>query len=143
MRTRRTSHENFACRTKGLTSWRPGTSSIATVSVSTDRSLLIAFEPNAEHGADCQPLALEFSEVDFLEVSDEIGAKGIRDIDELGYKEPTDRDDEWLMSEEQASSRDHLFIRLIGGHFIRVHAKRAALTERNATRLQPLSREVP
>jgi hypothetical protein len=111
---------------------------LSTVVISTDRSLRLSFEPNPEHGLGCPALDLDIDEIDFLELSKEIGTKGVRDIEEMGYKEPSDRDDEWLLSEDQASSTDHLFVRLADGHFIRVHGMNAVLTERIPAHIKPL-----
>ena len=107
---------------------------LAVVAVGINCSLRLSFEPNPDHGAGCRSVTLEFREVDVLELSDELVTPGVRDIEELGYKEPSDRDDEWLLSEDQASPKDHLFIRLEGGHFIRVHGKSASLIVRDLAR---------
>ena len=44
------------------------------------------------------------------------------EISELGYKEPLDFDHDWILSEDQASSADHFFLRLGGDEFIRLHS---------------------
>lgn len=84
--------------------------------------LEIYFEPNPEFGAGKPKLCLNFRDVDYLEFSPNFGSTEIHGIEELGYKTPSDRDDEWLMSEGQSSKDDHLFIRMIGHEFIRIHA---------------------
>lgn len=68
-------------------------------------------------------LALLFSEVDYLNVSNGVLGKMVSDIVEIGYKSPDDVDHDWLMKESQASPADHLFFRLAGDQFIRVHSK--------------------
>lgn len=72
-------------------------------------------------------IVLLFLEVNYLELSPNFGEKEIDGIDEIGYKSPTDRDDEWLLGESQANIDDHLFLRLDEGYFIRVHSKYAEL----------------
>ena len=73
-------------------------------------------------------LRLLFSEVDFCYVSNGTTEKMVRDIAELGYKRPNDFDHNWLVNEKNKSPDDHLFIRLAGDEFIRVHGETAKLT---------------
>jgi hypothetical protein len=70
-------------------------------------------------------LTLAFNEVEFLNVSGGVLGKMVRDVVELGYKSPEDFDHDWLMRERQASPPDHLFVRLAGDEFIRVHSRSA------------------
>ena len=94
-----------------------------------DRRLQLLFEPNPEYGKDESPISLIFEEIDYLEFSPNFGTQVISGLDEMGYKNPKDRDDEWLMDEQQATSNDHLFFRMDGGDFIRVHCKNAYFVE--------------
>jgi len=94
-----------------------------------ERRLQILFDPNLEHGKDQLSISLNFEEIDYLEFSPNFGARVISGLEEIGYKNPEDRDDEWLMDEQQATSSDHLFFRLDGGDFIRVHCQNADLAE--------------
>jgi hypothetical protein len=95
--------------------------------VGANRDVHISFQANAEQGRGQPSLALVFSGVDYLEFSPGFGARAVQDLDELGYKSPDDRDDEWLLTEQQATPGDHLFLRFGGGDFIRVHSQQARL----------------
>jgi hypothetical protein len=95
------------------------------------RCVHISFMPNVVHGKGQHPIIVEFDEVDYLEFSQGFGMRPITELDEMGYKSPGDRDDKWLMTEEQAGADDHLFFRLgLGDDFVRVHSRRARLSER-------------
>ena len=90
-----------------------------------DCRVRLAFVRNVDYGADnLSRLLLTFEGVDYLEISPGFGTRPIHDVLELGYKAPGDRDDAWLMSEEQAGREDHFFIRL-DTSVIRIHALRA------------------
>jgi len=109
---------------------------IAVVLKAKDRRLQLLFEPNQEYRKDELPISLNFEEVDYLEFSPNFGTRVISGLDEMGYKSPEDQDDEWLMNEQQATPNDHLFFRMDGGDFIRVHCKNVDLVE--ATKLTPI-----
>lgn len=93
------------------------------------RRLRLFFEPNAEHGKGNCPIFLDFEQLDFIEFSPNFGTRIISGLDEIGYKNPEDRDDEWLMDERQATPDDHLYFRLDGVDFIRIHCRFADLHE--------------
>ncbi len=93
------------------------------------RRLQIFFEPNPEYGKGQPPVLLNFEEIDYLEFSPNFGAQVICGLDEIGYKEPEDRDDDWLMDEQQATPNDHLFFRLDDCSFISVHCKYVDIIE--------------
>jgi hypothetical protein len=89
----------------------------------------ISFVPNSTYGKDEAQISLRFSKVSFLEFSSNFGAQIINNIDEIGYKKEGDYDDEWLLTEVQASGNDHLFFRLENNHFIRIYSEFVALEE--------------
>lgn len=93
------------------------------------RQLRILFEPNLEHATDEPPLSFNFEAIDYLEFSPNFGAKIISGLDELGYKNPKDRNIEWLIDEKHSTPEDHLFFRMDGGDFIRVHCQNINLVE--------------
>jgi hypothetical protein len=99
----------------------------AGVSIGRKSELSVSFIPNPEYGENMPSLTLWFSDIDYLEFSEGLGTQVIFGIEEFGYKAPGDRDDDWLGREEHAEAEDHLFMRLTGDEFIRVHAKRATL----------------
>lgn len=72
-------------------------------------------------------LRLFFSDVDFLSLSNGVTMKMVCDIAELGYKPSNDFDHNWLVNEKNRGENDHLFIRLEGDEFIRLHGKTAEL----------------
>ncbi len=94
-----------------------------------ERQLQILFEPNLDSGNKGSSVSLVFDEIDYLELSPNFGSRVITGLDEMGYKSPDDRDDEWLLSEQQSTLDDHLFVRLDGADFIRVHCKHADIVE--------------
>jgi len=102
---------------------------IGVVLIAKDRRLHILFEPNPEYGKSQLPILLSFEEIDYLEFSPNFGTRIISGLDEIGYKNPEDRDDEWLMDEQQATCNDHLFFRMDGGDFIRIHCQNADIVE--------------
>ncbi len=94
-----------------------------------DWQLTLLFEPILEYREKQPPVSLIFTKIDYLEFSPGFGCKPISGLDEVGYKSPEDRDDIWLMSEEQATNNDHLYFRMDGGEFIRLHCQNADLVE--------------
>lgn len=72
---------------------------------------------------------MNFEAVDYLEFSPNFGSRIVCGLEDMGYKSPGDRDDEWLLDEQQSTPDDHLFFRLEGGDFIRVHCQHADIVE--------------
>lgn len=99
------------------------------LSISVECTLKVVFEPKASHGAAYGRTHIEVRGVDYLEMSLNGGDKSIEGIDELGYKARGDRDDEWLMTESQASEDADLFIRFFGGRYLRFRGADALLNE--------------
>ena len=97
------------------------------ITVGSNRRVQISFTPNVQHGKGQRPIVLEFETVDYLELSEQFGVRPISLLEEIGYKSPEDHDHEWLMGERQAAETDHLFFRLGGDDFIRIHSRRARL----------------
>jgi hypothetical protein len=73
-------------------------------------------------------LQLRFVDVDFVRLSEGAMNGSTRGVDELGYKNPTDFDHDWLIDESRASAADHLFLRLNNDEFVRVHSRIAVAT---------------
>ena len=96
-----------------------------------DRRLKVLFNPRTDYGDMGAPISLVFNEIDYLELDLDFGSRVIQNLDEMGYKNPDDQDDEWLLDEQQATPKDHLFIRLEDNNFIRVHCKHADIVETN------------
>ena len=93
------------------------------------RRLRLLFEPRTEYRKHQLSITLSFEEIDYLEFSANFGSRVISGLDEIGYKTPEDRDDKWLINEQQATPNDHLFFRMDGGEFIRIHCQNADLFE--------------
>lgn len=89
----------------------------------------LLFEPRTEYRKHQLSITLCFEEIDYLEFSPNFGSRVISGLDEIGYKTPEDRDDKWLMNEQQATHNDHLFFRMDGGEYIRIHCQNADLFE--------------
>ena len=89
----------------------------------------LVFRPNPTHGRGLPIIKLDVQNVDYLEVSPNFHTANVTDVDEVGYKPRDDRDDSWLLTEEQSQGVGDLFFRFHGGHFIRFHGSRIFLTE--------------
>lgn len=87
------------------------------------RTVVISFVPCDPNTMDLPRLELECRHVDYFELSPDFGCKDIREVGEMGYKSPGDLDDEWLMTEQQASAADHFFLRLQDCAYVRVHSR--------------------
>jgi hypothetical protein len=97
--------------------------------LSSTRRFEVYFEPNPQVGEGQVPVSIEFNRVSLLQFSLNFGAFDVQDLDELGYKAPSDQDDRWLLTEQQATSKDHVFFRFTDGAFIRVSSETARLCE--------------
>ncbi|MBK6918308.1 MAG: hypothetical protein IPH07_13010 [Deltaproteobacteria bacterium] len=93
------------------------------LNIGPDRFIVISFVPCEPNTMDFPRLKLECRDVDYFELSSQFGCKDVREVDEMGYKSPGDLDDEWLMTEQQASAADHFFLRLEHCAYIRVHGR--------------------
>jgi len=71
--------------------------------------------------------------LDYIAMSICVSRASLIFIDEVGYKDPSDNNDEWLMTEEQASSKDHLYFRLEGGGYLRFHCESCRIDEIDVT----------
>lgn len=96
---------------------------------SSPAELRIIFKPNAIHGTGHKIVSIFAEGLDRLEVSSNFGPSTAKDLEEIGYKSPTDKDDNWLLSETQATPSDDLFLRFNDGHYIRFHSKSTSLIE--------------
>ena len=83
------------------------------------------FHRAPESKGDAKELSIEILGVDSLELSDFFVLHAGSYLLEMGYKSATDRDHDWLISEEKCSPQDHLFFRFDQDEFIRVHGKQA------------------
>ena len=90
-------------------------------------SITLCLMPNAKWGAGLPYLTLRFAGVDYVQIGRGFGESRIDGIDEIGFKAPEDQDDDWLDGETFAAPESHLFIRFVGGCFLRVHAAAATL----------------
>ena len=103
---------------------------VSGVSLAANRTLQMFFIPDSQWGGDYSPIVLEFTGVDFLEFKLACHANQAVDLHEMGYKSLGDQDDAWLLTEEQATPQDHLFFRLGGDNYVRIHSKNAVLIEK-------------
>jgi hypothetical protein len=90
-----------------------------------DCELDIIFKPNSIYGQGNPEITIRITDVDYFECSPRFFMDQIYDLEEIGYKARDDRDDSWLLSEDQAPEAADLFLRFSGGHFIRVHGTQA------------------
>lgn len=89
----------------------------------------LMFKPNATHGGGYTGITVQAESLNHLEISPQFGAFSVNDVEEIGYKSRGDNDDNWLLSESQATSSDDLFFRFNNGHFVRFHGERVLLIE--------------
>lgn len=99
------------------------------ISMSPGGRVQVSFLPSPDHGRDESPLALIFEGVDYIEMRLGLGKSSERDLEEVGYKSPSDRNDAWLLAEEYSTGLDHLFLRFSGEYFLRIHSESAFLSE--------------
>ncbi len=96
-----------------------------------DGTFMMRFDPNSEWGQECKSVVLKFTGVDYIEFRFNPSNKQSVDMQEIGYKSHDDMDDSWLLTEGQSTPQDHLFFRLGGSNYIRIHSKEAVLIEEN------------
>jgi hypothetical protein len=99
--------------------------------VSEAGELRLTFKPNTIHGGGYSSVLVFAQGVDRLAVSSDFGPTTVEYIEEIGYKSPDDADDNWLLSQKQATPSDDLFFRFNDGHYVRFHSKSASLIERS------------
>lgn len=97
--------------------------------VSEAGELSLTFKPSAIYGGGYSNVLLFAQGVDRLALSSDFGPTTVRDLEEIGYKSPGDEDDNWLLSQEQATPSDDLFFRFNDGHYVRFHCKSVSLIE--------------
>jgi hypothetical protein len=66
---------------------------------------------------------LRFLDVDFVRLSEGALTASNSYIEEMGYKNPTDFDHDWLIGEDESSAADHFFLRLGNDEFLRIHSR--------------------
>lgn len=97
--------------------------------VSEAGGLCLTFKPNVTHGNVYSSVRVIAHGVDRLVVSSGFGPTTVRDLEEIGYKSFGDEDEDWLLSQSQATLSDDLFFRFNDGHYIRFHSRSASLIE--------------
>ena len=93
------------------------------------KKALLGFEPDLDHGEGLPPIVIEFVGLVYLGISSDFCSTEIVHLDEMGYKNPGDLADEWLLDEAQADENDHIFFRFVGGQSVRLLASQARLKE--------------
>ncbi|HEX8781495.1 MAG TPA: hypothetical protein VF728_10050 [Nocardioides sp.] len=88
------------------------------------------FVPNDEHGVGRSSVVIEVEGVDYLELTSGVATGKVRDVDEMGYKNPGDRDLDWLLEERASTDGDHFVLRFGPNDFLRIHGQSMALRER-------------
>lgn len=80
---------------------------------------------DAQNYSSCRRLALDFADVDYLCVHLGKGGDVWSNVEEMGYKEPSDFNHDWLMNDAKAGVAEHFFLRLADDRFVRVHGSTA------------------
>lgn len=87
----------------------------------------VVFVSNSECAAPHPTIALIFRGVDYLEFGPRHRVPSVVDLDEIGFLSPDTRDDSSLKLDTQADESDHLFLRFVGGDYIRIRADSATV----------------
>lgn len=61
-----------------------------------------------------------FSNLIYAEISGGLLTGNVKQLEEIGYKNPNDLNLEWLIAEEKTSDDDHIIIRFQGDEFVRI-----------------------
>jgi len=99
------------------------------IDVSVRGELLLVFKPNPIYGHGYSIVLVFAQGVDRLAFSSDFDPAAIEDLDEMGYKSPGDEDDNWLLTQEQATDADDLFFGFNDLHFVRFYSKQVSLIE--------------
>ena len=94
----------------------------------------LAFIPNVTHGGGYLPIVIHAKSVKRFGLSHNFGPATVTDLDEIGYKSSDDNDDNWLLSQSQATDKDDMFFRFNDGHYVRFHSEHAWLIENSEFR---------
>lgn len=70
-------------------------------------------------------ISIKFLDVDYFELSPDFTSRLTQDLEEIGYKNPGDKDIDWLVGEKKSTEADHLLFRFANDEFLRIHAKKA------------------
>ncbi|MDX3774721.1 hypothetical protein QE250_11395, partial [Chromatiaceae bacterium AAb-1] len=81
------------------------------------------FEKEQKDGG--KEVSIKFLDVDYFELSPNFAGQLTCDLEEMGYKNPGDKDVDWLISENKSTEADHLLFRFSNDEFVRIHAKKA------------------
>ncbi len=71
-------------------------------------------------------VVINFQNVSFFEISNNILKDHISQVQEIGYKQSDDNDLNWLDNESNFSKNHHIFFRFENDEFIRIYASFAA-----------------
>lgn len=107
--------------------------------VSEAGELRLTFKPSAIHGGGYSSVFVFAQGVDRLTVSSDFGPTTVKDLEEIGYKSTDDEDDNWLLTQKQATPSDDLFFRFNDGHYVRFHSESTSLIETPTASDPPLS----
>jgi hypothetical protein len=77
-------------------------------------------------------LRISFSGISYIEFSQGFCQICSDTIEEIGFKNPTDRDDNWLKTFCQSEEQDHLFIRFSNLEFMRIACATACVSVADA-----------
>jgi len=99
------------------------------ITIASNGCASVWFTANGEHGKGLPPVTLDMEGIDFLAMSSGVAMGRVRDLDEVGYKQASDQDLNWLLPEQAASDDDHLVLSFGPSDFLRIHAASMRLRE--------------
>lgn len=77
-------------------------------------------------------IVMVFHNVSFFSISKDLVSEKIKTIQEIGYKEPDDKDLNWLNGDVNFESSYHIIFRFENDEFIRIEAEFAEVKESNS-----------
>lgn len=90
-----------------------------------DNKVVFRFEPDIDFGKTLPPILISFIRPTFLTIDHTLLGSSLRYLDQMGYKNPNDFDEEWLLEEKEASEEDHFLFQFVNGSTIRIFAEQA------------------
>ena len=94
-----------------------------------NRKLFLKFIRDTEFAispvSEAKIVSLAFSGVDYFEIGNEMIRQMDNQIEVIGFKNPDDRDIDWLLDQDQSKEEDHIvFVFSNDGH-LRIHSDEA------------------
>lgn len=93
-------------------------------------TVLLKFDLNPSAGNPekmASSVVIQFADTDHFELSKQFAKYVNHELSEMGYKNPGDRDYDWLINENKSERLDHMVFRFVNDEYIRIHSRWATL----------------